>query len=177
MTRATSNTAYTTNPALQLAYVLDTIGETVDWTSVETAADYCDEDVGGAPRWTCSISFDTAQSVQEIIDTLRTYAHCMVVPGPDGWQLIPDAPTSSSGSLTASDFRRGTVRISKRSRRDIPTVVSSTYTRTESDAATAWNTGARAYAAATGVSTGTLPWRESAVQVSRHTELRRGVSV
>lgn len=157
----TTSSAYTTNPALQLADLLDYCGETVDWTSVEDAADYCDEDVGGQARWSCSISFDGAQSPADAAETLRTYAHCMLARGSSGIMLIPDAPATASASLTASDVVGESFSLRKRSRRERPSVVAVYYTKPETDLALAWGTRNRAEAVAADVLAGDLAWRES----------------
>jgi len=161
----TDSTAYTTNPALQLAFLLDYLGETVDWTGSEAAFDYCDESVAGQSRWICCIAFDSPQAPDAAIELLRGYAHCMLARGADGIRLVPDAPVSVSGTITASDIVSGTFQAQKARRADMPTVVSVGYTLPSSTAGATWNTQRRAFASIAGVSAGTEPWRESALQM------------
>lgn len=160
----TGLTAYSTNPALALADFLSSpvygAARTVDWASVEAAADACDELVSGEPRRKIGVTLSDVRDVYQHADVLRTYAGCWIVPGGDGLQLIPDRPASvvrtfdhAAGDLLALGPLR------KRPVKDAPTVMMVRYTDTS---ATPWKDGyVTAYAP--GVLAGTAPRRESEI--------------
>ena len=85
---------YSNNPALCLADFLRDPnygrGKTLDWLSVASAANYCDELVGGVKRKTVNIIFRDPQPVDSIQETLRAYAGCFVVPDGSVIRLVPD---------------------------------------------------------------------------------------
>lgn len=155
----TTTTAYSTNPALALADVLSASGETIDWTSVEDAADYCDESVSGETRWTIGIDLSDPSDIPSIADGLRAYAHCMIVRGSSGIRLVPDTTGTSAWSIGMGDIVEDSLRISRPGRSDTPTVVTVEYTRTD---ISPWG-AARAQAVHPDVTAGTMPWRESAI--------------
>lgn len=159
----TDSRAYTTNPALQIGRVLELAGQPVDWAAMEDAADYCDEDVGGAPRWTCSRVLASPQTPGEIVETLRAYAHCLIGRGADGWRLVPDGPTTVSLAVTAAQIVSDSLRLRKRNRREVPSAVRVSYTRTETDVTKAWGADAWALRATAAAEAGTETWRDSPV--------------
>lgn len=160
----TGLTAYSTNPALALADFLSSpvygAARTVDWASVEAAADACDDLVSGEPRRKIGVTLATVRDVYQHADVLRTYAGCWIVPGDNGLKLIPDRPASvvrtfdhAAGDLLAISPLR------KRPVTDAPTVMMIRYTDTST---TPWKDGyVTAYAP--GVIDGTTPRRESEV--------------
>lgn len=160
----TGLTAYSTNPALALADFLSSpvygAARTVDWASVEAAADACDDLVSGEPRRKIGVTLSDVRDVYQHADVLRTYAGCWIVPGGDGLQLIPDRPASvvrtfdhAAGDILALGALR------KRPITDAPTVMMVRYTDTT---VTPWKDGyVTAYAP--GVLAGTTPRRESEV--------------
>ncbi len=150
-------TAWSDNAALCLADALDLAGETIDWASVEDAADFCDESVAGAPRWTLNLALAEPLDVPTLVEGLRGYAHCLVTRGASGVRLVPDTTASSVWDLTASDVVAGSLRLSRAGRREIPTVIRVAYTRTDQDP---YGSGT-AEARHAEVDTGALPWRES----------------
>ncbi len=159
----TTTRVYTTNPALQIGRVLELAGQRVDWASVEDAADYCDESVGGAPRWTCSLAFRRAEAPGEIVETLRAYAHCLIGRGAAGWRLVPDAPRAVSLAVSASQIAADGLRLGKRKRREVPTAVRVSYTTPETDVTQAWGAERTALAATAAAQAGTETWRDSPV--------------
>lgn len=73
------STGYSDNPALCLAHLIDTYsGSTLDWSSVETCADACDELVSGAKRRVIGLSLETPAEILQVVDGMREYAGCFV---------------------------------------------------------------------------------------------------
>lgn len=159
-----TTTAYSTNPALALADFLASpiygAGRLVDWASVESAADACDELVGAEARRLIGVTLADVRDVYQHADVLRTYAGCWIVPGDDGLKLIPDRPASvvrtfdhAAGDILALGALR------KRQVTDAPTVMMVRYTDTT---VVPWKDGyVTAYAP--GVLAGTTPRRESEI--------------
>lgn len=162
-----TTTAYSTNPALALADFLASptygAGRLVDWASVESAADACDELVGGEARRSIGVTLADVRDVYQHADVLRTYAGCWIVPGDDGLKLIPDRPASvvrtfdhAAGDLLAISPLR------KRPVTDAPTAMIVRYTDTS---VVPWR-DAYVTAYAPGVESGTTPRRESEVTLA-----------
>ncbi len=160
--------AYSTNPALILCDLLVRAGETVDWTGSLDAIDYCDEEVHGQPRWTCSLVINNPSDIATHAETLRGYAHCLIDHGPNGIRLVPDVATATSRTLTASDILAGSLTLSRPARRDTPTYVRLGYTDTAPKAGTRngpWGT-AWATAQHPGIVTNEAPWIEAGLTMS-----------
>lgn len=159
-------TTYSTNPALQLAdYITSTrygMAADVDWPSVETAADFCDEVLSGTEaRRLCSVSFDRMDDAAVWRDMLAAYAG-VFFRGNDPYVLVPDEPASSVITFDDSNIVEGSMRLKKRGGLQVPTVLSLTYTDTTTNP---WrNQIVRVYAS--GVLAGTAPWRESKVSLT-----------
>lgn len=122
------STGYSDNPALCLAHLIDTYsGSTLDWSSVETCADACDELVSGAKRRTIGLSLETPAEILQVVSVLREYAGCFVQ-----WSepvvLTPNRPRASDGTLTAANIRG--IRPSKRGMNALPNKVTVRYTDT-----------------------------------------------
>jgi hypothetical protein len=161
----TSTTVYSDNPALHLADFINSplfgANKNLDWTSVETVADSCDEVMDDTfPRRFAGIVLDKTVSVANWVETLRTYAGCIVDLSGSTVKLIDDRPTTVSRSLTASDFpKSSSFSLSKRSLRQAPTVVRIVYTDTSS---IPWR-DREAVAMLDGVLEGTTPRREQRI--------------
>lgn len=160
----TTTTVYSTNPALALADFLTSpiygAGRAVDWASVATAANTCDEVVIGEARRIIGVTLADVRDVYQHADVLRTYAGCWIVQGDDGVKLIADRPSSvvrtfdhAAGDILAIGALR------KRPITDAPTVMMVRYTDTS---AVPWKDGyVSAYAP--GVLAGTAPRRDSEI--------------
>lgn len=126
---------YSTNPALQLADFLTNPvygrGESVIWSSVAIAADYCDELIGGVKRRECGVSFSTKTDSADIVETLRTYAGVWLIKRSEGYAFGIDRPSSVVRSF---DHALGQIESLERIRRrpyyDAPTRVQVRYTNT-----------------------------------------------
>lgn len=154
------------NPALCLAdHLVSTVygcGKTVDWSTVTTAANFCDELVSSEKRRTLNVTFAGAQSAAQVAETLRTYAGCFLLPGANGIKLVPDKPTPSVATYS---HNAGTIvaiqRLEKRDMGNVPTVMDITYT---DRSMVPWREDS-AIAKVPGVDAGTVPRRESKVSL------------
>lgn len=125
--RASPQLRYSTNPAIALARILVDCGYTVNWASVATAADYCDEIVGATSpqtkRWEIGGQITGRASAREWIETLAAYASCFVDVLGGEVHLIPDEPRASNHTVTADDMIAGTVRVYRAGGRNVPDAV------------------------------------------------------
>lgn len=133
----TATTAWSKNPALALAHFLSHptlgYGETMDWDSVEAAADRCDELLGGKPRHTLGILFDQQIDKASIEETLRAAAGCFVAREGPITYLVPDAPIADLGAtlhLEVSDWDPTTLRYSQTELERSPNSVAARWTNT-----------------------------------------------
>ena len=129
--RISPNTAYSTNPALALARILTDCGYSVDDTSLTEVADYCDEDVVGAPRWTVNLPIYDRANVGAWVQAFSQYATCVVDIVGGSAKLIADQPVTSSPAilraLTSADIMEGSVKTTKVGTRDVPKQVTVMY--------------------------------------------------
>jgi hypothetical protein len=117
--------AYTTNPALILAFVMVELGYTMNWASVATTADRCDEglDSPAVKRWEIGGQLLVRMSDQEIIKLLATYADCYVdLIGGEAY-LIPDEPRVSDHTVTTADMIPETIKVSHAGSGNVPEAV------------------------------------------------------
>lgn len=160
------STTWNTIPALALADFLTNTtygaGLTVDWTSVGDAADFNLLDLGGGEqRRTINLTLTSPQRVNDVIETLRTYAGCFLVRRGSTIYLVPDEPRTSDATYAhASGQVKEFSAFEKRDLGDSPTVMEVVYTDTSSDP---WK-DASAFAQLPGVGT-TLPRRQSTVRL------------
>lgn len=169
----TTTTVWSDNPALCLADLITNTafgkGLGIDWASVETVADYCDEVLAdGSKRYTLNIALDRVASVDDWVETLRTYAHCWVVPTADGKvKLVANAPGTSTFSFDEDNILAGSLQLARSGRGDAPTVVSVSYTQTVDSGGAelaTWRDN-RVSVRLPGVDTGTVQWRETRLQM------------
>ena len=128
-------TVWSDNPALALADFLSStvygMGLSVDWASVTTVANACDELVSGVKRRRLGLVIDEARTTQEWLNTLRTYAGCWVVIDGSGAKLVADRPRSTDKTiLHASGQIAALGKISKRGTSALPNAVEIIYTDT-----------------------------------------------
>lgn len=108
------DTAYTTNPALILADIIDRYTPLMlDWPSVEVAADYCDETVNGEKRSEFGFAFQRARKVEDWIAVLREYAYCYVINDGATVRFICDCARASVKSFGNNEVRLATTRWKK----------------------------------------------------------------
>ena len=109
----TATTAYSTNPALALADFLTSplygLGATVDWDSVDAAADYCDEVFSDGARIQIgyAVAPDRPDRTVDWVDVLRGYALCWLDYQAGEYSLVLDAPRDTDGAI-AFDQSGGT---------------------------------------------------------------------
>ncbi len=148
------------NPALWLADFLSNpvygMGRPVNYERSEPAFDACDEALGDEPRRWGGLSMDRRASAESWLETLRTYAGCVLTRGASGYVLVPLRPHPVSRHIPAAQII-GSPRITRPGRASRPTVVRVRYTDP-----TQWR-DAEAVAYAPGVLEGTREWRESTV--------------
>ncbi len=162
-----TSTVYSDNPALCLAHYLTDdlhgLGRTVDWTSVGTAADECDDVMSDATkRRRIGVMLRNQASPQVYIEALRTYAGCYIYEQSGTFFFVPNRPLVSFSTLTASDILANSLSLQKKNLRDTPTVVTVKYT---SRADTIYTEQETEPVMVAGVSAGTVPWRESVVDL------------
>jgi hypothetical protein len=129
----TALTAYSNNAALCLAdYITYFTDYTVDWDSVEVAADYCDE-WADAPantirRWQVNMPLATPKPPDEWMAILAEYANCYLFRDDGVITLLPDKVRAVDHVMTVSDVRAGSLNLRKSGQRDTPTQVVADYT-------------------------------------------------
>lgn len=159
------STAWSDNPALCLADYIAAEdygwGRAVDQSSVETSADACDATVGGSARRKIGLAIEQTSECRQHVEALRAYAGCWISQGEAGVRLIPDRPAASVMSLGAGDIVAGSLKLSKRSNRQTPTVVDVRWTDTSR---VPWSEQS-AVAKLAGVDAGTTPRRESQISL------------
>lgn len=175
---ATGVTAWSDNPTLALRDMLAAPRTTYGFGLSVTAADVIacaaeNDAMIGSPsekRRTFNYNFDKRISAGAMVDLLRTAAGCFVVLDTFPARFIPDKDRAAVRTFSRSEFR--TLRASRKSRFNRPTVIQINYTRItgsvhETDQATY---------ALPGVAGGTLPRIVSAVDmpwVNRHSQADR----
>lgn len=172
-----STWVWSDNPALCLADFcanrLYGAGRAVDWSSVADTADANDEPLaGGEPRRRLAWALEQVQPVTAVIEVLRTYAGCWVVPRGDVLRLVPDAPSAPVASYAhAAGQVAGWSDWTRRDTGDAPTVVEIEYSDT---AQLPWRSRiARAQLPGAGSA---RPWRVSRVAlpgITRHSQAHR----
>ena len=129
---------YSTNPALCLAdFITSTaygMAWDIDWASVADVADECDTVVsGGGKRRTLNLYIDKPSAPEDVLDTLRRYAGCWIVPRGSGVVLVADRPASPTRTLDASKLRDLQITIGSVTGQRRPNKVTVVYTDTGSD--------------------------------------------
>lgn len=123
---------YSANPALVLAdfhqlYRAD--AEPIDWDSVATAADHCDEIVGGATK-RAEIGFvaDRLSNFSSYFSTLKEYALCFTFFDNGVLTFVPDKAAATAATLVESDIVQGSLNLTLRDASDTPDQVRLKYT-------------------------------------------------
>lgn len=160
--------SYSKNPAYWIADFIESaeygLGRLLDWSTVPALADRNDELLGsglGAERRAGGLVFDTRRDVNDVLETLRSYAGCFVVPEGDYIRLVPDAPAEPVFAFTPSNTKLDTIKIDGPKAKDIPTVVTVIWTNTRTSP---WSEAPQTEYAP-GVREGTTPWREEMVRM------------
>lgn len=125
--------AYTENPALFLAdFLANDYGakQAIDWDSVSVAADYCDFNIGGQPRFWGGAVLDQDLGIEQHITRLRAIASCMVRVQGNTFYLVPNGPSASVFTFTSNNVVQNTMRPSYRDIQDQPTRVEVEFTAT-----------------------------------------------
>lgn len=127
-------TSYSTNVALVLARVLTDCGYTVRWTgnsSVATAANYCDEDVSGASRWTLNLQCASRQNIRTWVGALAAYGNLLIDYQGGEVLFAPDTEATTSPiytkTVTADDIVAGSAKTSIAGTRSTPDQVTVLY--------------------------------------------------
>lgn len=163
---AQSERRWSENPALALAdFAASKVygwGRAIDWASVATAADFCDELIGAPPekRRTLSLSLERPAPVNSWIEALRVYAGCFVSEDGGRVRLVPDKPTGAA-VMTLDGTNSSLMSLNKRGRMNVPTVVTIAYTDTSVQP---WREQ-RVTIMDSGVESGATPYRESLVRL------------
>jgi hypothetical protein len=115
-------TAYSTNPALALARILVDSGYTMDWASVATCANYCDELVGSPQfkRWEIGgqVYLDRHAELATWLQTMAAYANCFIDVQGSTVALVPDTPRASNHTVTADSMIPRSARLTTPGGRD-----------------------------------------------------------
>ena len=158
-------TAWSDCPAYAIAhYVENTIygmRRSIDWASVATVAAQNNQVIGGEKRRLINLTIDRVQDVDRWLQTLCAYAGC--IPFEEGGiiTLISNAPAASVATFTSANIVEGSLSLTKRGVRNVPTRVRVRYTNT----AVIPYREAYATAYASGVLAGTTPLRDSQVDM------------
>lgn len=133
------------NPALILGDFLSNTSygarRTVDWESVEDAADHCDELLGSPSEKRSQLTFTIAEKrdVSEWVDAIRAYVPCWTVDDGSIVSLVLDAARATDHTFDADSIDSDPApRLRKRGVMDSPTVVQVSFTRTD---VTPWAVG------------------------------------
>ena len=129
----TGTTVYSANPSLHLGDLLSSAtyggGWTVDATALEAAQDANDDTAGiSEPRRQSFSVLDEPRSTEDWAEVLRAYAGVFLVWRGSTVFLIPDKVKAVSATFTESDIIDGSLKIRKKSSRDLPTVIQVRYT-------------------------------------------------
>lgn len=142
----TATTAWSDNPALCLrdyltsgnnnpvfAYGLAQPDSRIDDTAVTTAANICDELVSGQKRYTCSGSFTTGSSPNQIISDILTSMGGLFWYSQGKWRMKAAAYVTPTLTLDENDLRSGISLSTRHSRRNNFNKVKGTFRGSESD--------------------------------------------
>lgn len=118
---------YSTNPALILARILLDSGYSLDYSSVATCADYCDELVSGSSpafkRWEIAGQIKNRRQLRDWLETMSAYANCFIDIQGGTASLVPDTPRAANHTLTADDMLERSVRRRGPGKGDVPDAV------------------------------------------------------
>jgi hypothetical protein len=113
---------YSTNPALALARVLVDCSYQMDWASVATCANYCDELVGSPQfkRWEIGgqVYLTRHGQLATWLQTMSAYANCFIDVQGSTVALVPDTPRASNHTITADSMIGSSVRLTTPGGRD-----------------------------------------------------------
>ena len=135
----TATTAWSDNPALCLrdyltsAYGLNQPEDRIQDTAVTTAANICDELVSGQKRYTCSGSFTTGSSPNQIISDILTSMGGLFWYSQGKWRIKAAKYTTPTVTLDENDLRSGISLSTRHSRRNNFNKVKGTFRGAESD--------------------------------------------
>jgi len=168
--------AYSANPALALGHMMEACGYTLDYDSLSTVANMCDEDVSGSARWECHVPCESRQNVGAWIQAFSQYAHCYLDIIGGSVTFIPDAAVTSSPAVTRTvtnaDIISGSAKTTKSGVKDVPEQVTVNYREEDGTERTAV-VGSGAAGRRTRLS---LPGFQTYTMAKRHaTELRNKV--
>lgn len=95
---ASDTRGYTTNPAWLVAYLLEQFTEdvSIDWPTVQTAADYCDETPGTGKRSEIGLALHRPESIDTWTAILREYAYCYMLNNGDSVRFVTDKARTST---------------------------------------------------------------------------------
>lgn len=105
----TDTRGYTTNPVWALAKVIEAGSDLdIDWESVETCADYCDELLPtGDKRSEIGLALHRGEYLDEWIAVLREYGYCYVINNGAEVRFICDSPRDSVMDLGNNEIDVG----------------------------------------------------------------------
>ena len=125
---------YSANPALVLADFHQKYRgqkESIDWTSVEACADYCDELLSGQKRAAINVALNRRVRWETQFNALKAYAFCYVYYDEDTLIMVPDKPGGSVvATLTESDIIQDSLNLNTIDVSDAPDQVIVQYTNT-----------------------------------------------
>jgi len=169
--------AWSQNPALALAdFISNSLygwDKKIDWESVKDAADYCDEIVNGAPRWTINYAIQERLQTIQLVELLRAQAHVYLNRTHGIIRMMVDRPRDSV--YTFDNIEKGIVGTPRPTRRGVeqsPTVVNVTF----SDNTIKPPQDMPAFAYMPGTLEGTVRWSESQISmpmINNHNEAQR----
>ena len=170
--------AYSENPVLCFADWYQNsqfgAGGTIDTASFQAAASACDELVGNSEkRRTIGLEMDKVAPISTWLEVWKAYIGCLYSYNENGLVLVPNRPRATDHTIDHSSGQLAqNPRLEKLDTAEVPTVVKVVYTDTSG---TPWREGV-AVAELSGVSSGTVPRRESVIRlpgITRYSQARR----
>ncbi len=149
-------------------------GGTIDTASFQAAASACDELVGSSEkRRTIGLEMDKVAPISTWLEVWKAYIGCLYSYNENGLVLVPNRPRATDHTIDHSSGQLAqNPRLQKLDTAEVPTVVKVVYTDTSGNP---WREGV-AVAELSGVSSGTVPRRESVIRlpgITRYSQARR----
>ena len=112
-----SGSAFSTNPARILADLLSNTdygaGQTMDWDSVDDAADYCDETLDGEKRFEMAMALQRPRTLPEWVGVISAYGSIYVDGTGSSVKFIVDKPRDSVATFGPGRIIQGSTSWSK----------------------------------------------------------------
>ena len=173
---ATSTTAYSRNPALALRdFIVDArfgLGDSVDDTSLQALQTDNDATVTTEARRQVDVVCSGTRPASSWVKTLEAYAGGWALRRGDKWYFASDRPGTSVATFTTANIVARSLKVTVVGREQKPTRVRVIYSDT---GPTIWRERDDPKAELSGVSSGTVPLRESVIRLAGITRYSQAV--